>query len=246
MYGGSNDPDRHHPFYEDYINSGQASRVSFPIWLQNTSNQVQQGAEAPQGAGSHLQSLYNAGQASNPSMNNDRARAARNDDMRAGQMRWMEATRDPRYQEVMRRYQDMSQGLNAQEMQAAREQMQMGQQSQRQQALRSLYSQQAKSGVRGGMAGAQNVRLQQKLGQDRNAAEQALLLQNYNLRRQGLQDYGTQVNRDIFGRLGTGLSEAQLGVADRTGAQQMAMANQQYQNSQPQGLFARLARIVGL
>lgn len=164
----------------------------------------------------------------------------RNADIRAGQGRWQDATSDPRYQEVMGRYSDMSQGLNAQEMQAAREQMQRGLQSQQQNAMRQLYQQQARSGVRGGMAGAQQARLQRQAAQDRNAAEQALLIKNYDLRRQGLQDYGQIVNRDIAGLMGSGFAEASLGVADRTGMQQMAIAQAMQNAANRRGLLGTI------
>lgn len=151
--------------------------------------------------------------------------AAREADMAYGRNIWSSLVGSrPEYAAIMNRYKDMSQGLNAQEMQAAREQMARGQQGAASSAMRSLYSNQAKSGIRGGMAGAQAARVGRQIASDRTAAEQKLLLDNYALRRQGLQDYSGAVNRDISGELGTGIGYAGLGVSDRTAAQQQAIA----------------------
>jgi hypothetical protein len=153
------------------------------------------------------------------------SRDAREADINSGAARWAALVGSrPEYKENLGRMRDMSQGLNAQEMLAAREQMARGVQGQTQGAMRSLYSNQARSGIRGGMAGAQAARVQQQGMRDRQAAEQKLLLDNYALRRQGLQDYSQAVNRDISGELGTGMGYAGLGVADRTASQQAAAA----------------------
>lgn len=147
----------------------------------------------------------------------------RDEDMAAGRNAWADILRrNPEYGANLSRMKDMSQGLNAQEMNAAREQMARGLQGQEQGAMRRLYSNQAKSGVRGGMAGAQQMRLAQSNNQQRQAAEQKLLLDNYALKRQGLQDYSGAVNRGISGELATSMGYAGLGVADRTAAQQSA------------------------
>lgn len=172
---------------------------------------------------------------------------ARDADMTAGRNIWSQLTGSrPEYAAIMNRYKDMSQGLNAQEMTAAREQMARGQQGQAQSAMRSLYSNQAKSGVRGGMAGAQASRVGRQIASDRTAAEQKLLLDNYALRRQGLQDYSGVVNRDISGELGTGIGYAGLGVSDRTAAQQAAAAQaMQAANNQQSGGRGLLGWIFG-
>lgn len=149
---------------------------------------------------------------------------ARNADFDTGQKRWAALVGSrPEYAQNLSRMRDMSEGLNAKEMQASREQMARGLQGKEQNAIRSLYSQQARSGVRGGMAGAQQARLQRQAMGDRQAAEQKLMLDNYALRRQGLQDYSQAVNRDISGELATGMGEAQLGVTDRTAATQASI-----------------------
>lgn len=150
---------------------------------------------------------------------------ARREDMEAGRRAWADILqRNPAYQENLGRIRDMSQGLNAQEMLAAREQMARGIQGQQQSAMRKLFSAQNRSGVRGGMAGAQAARLQQQGMRDRQAAEQKMLLDNYALRRQGLQDYTQAVNRGISGELASQMGYAGMGVSDRAAAQSAAAA----------------------
>lgn len=147
----------------------------------------------------------------------------RDEDMAAGRRAWADIlSRNPEYGANLARMKDMSQGLNAQEMTAAREQMARGLQGQEQGAMRRLYSNQARSGIRGGMAGAQQMRLAQSNNQQRQAAEQKMLLDNYAIRKQGLQDYSGAVNRGISGEMATSMGYAGLGVADRTAAQQAA------------------------
>lgn len=165
---------------------------------------------------------------------------ARDADFDAGQKRWAALVgARPEYAQNLSRMRDMSYGLNAGEMQASREQMIRGMQGKEQNAIRNLYSQQARSGVRGGMAGAQQARLQRQAMGDRQAAEQKLMLDNYALRRQGLQDYSQAVNRDISGELGTGMGIAGLGVSDRTAATQAAInqAMMQANANRSRGVF---------
>lgn len=178
----------------------------------------------------------NQGSPTTGAMNPADQASAREADMTYGRNIWASITGSrPEYAAVMNRYKDMSQGLNAQEMQAAREQMARGQQGAGQTAMRALYSNQARSGIRGGMAGAQAARVGRQIASDRTAAEQKLLLDNYALKRQGLQDYSTVLNRDISGELGTGVGYAGLGVSDRTAAQQAAISQAMAQANNRQG-----------
>ncbi len=159
--------------------------------------------------------------------------AARNADFATGQARWDALiAANPEYAANMARYKDLSQGLNAQEMLAAREGMAAGQNSATNNAMRGLYSAQARSGVRGGMAGAQAGRIARQGMQDRTAAEQKLLLDNYALKTKGLENYSNQVNAGIAGQLATGTGEAQLGVADRTNTYQQAINQAMLNQSQ--------------
>lgn len=145
----------------------------------------------------------------------------RNAEIEQGRARWRDMmSANPDVQEILKRKKDMAGGLNAQEMQAARDQMIQGQQAQQQGAMRSLYAQQGRSGIRGGMAGAQQARMQGQFNNQRAQQEQKLLLDNYALKRQGLNDWETSNNRMVFGELAQGLGEAGLGVADRTGYSQ--------------------------
>jgi hypothetical protein len=150
---------------------------------------------------------------------------------------------DPAVKDIQARREQGLQGLNSQEMQAARDQMALGMQGQQQGALRGLLAQQARSGLRGGMAGAQQAQLYRKMGQDRQAGEQKLLLDNYALKNQGLDKYQDFMMRQKFGSLAQGLGEAGLGVSDRTGymqqqiGQQMAAAAGQ---TPSRGLFGQL------
>ena len=92
------------------------------------------------------------------------------------------------------------------------------------------------------MAGAQAARVGRQIASDRTAAEQKLMLDNYAIKRQGLQDYSGVINRDISGELGTGIGYAGLGVSDRTAAQQAAVAQamQAANNRQSGGLLSRI------
>jgi hypothetical protein len=149
------------------------------------------------------------------------AAASRNADISAGQANWRTTVNDdPRIKDILNRRQDLSQGLNAQELRAQREQTARNIGSQQQGAMRQLYSAQANKGIRGGMAGAQAARVQRQAMQDRQAAEQKNTLDNMAVRRQGLNDYAQMAQGLKFGEMQQGLGQAGLGVADRTGYQQ--------------------------
>jgi hypothetical protein len=170
----------------------------------------------------------------------------RDADIEKGQARWRDTVmKDEMVQDILGRRKDMSQGLNAEEMGAARDLMIAGQQGQEQKALRSMYQNQARAGVRGGMAAAQNARLQRQFGQDRATQEQKMLIDNYNLRRQGLEDYQKLGMGLKFGEMGQGLNEAGMGVADRTGASQEQLARMMYQQAgQRGGLFGGVSEFL--
>jgi hypothetical protein len=208
------------------VSGGQTLPVYFANRMMNKNPDGSQSAPAPVAGGS----LTPAQSAS---------ASARDSDIETGQGRWRQMMADPAMQEIVARRKDMVGGLNAQEMTAARDQMIRGMQGQNQNAMRALYSQQARSGIRGGMAGAQAARMQQKFGQERAQQEQKLMLDNYALKRQGQNDYQDLMMRQKFGELNQGLGEAGLGVADRTGAQQAQLA--QYMaaqaNKEPQRGF---------
>lgn len=146
---------------------------------------------------------------------------ARNTDFATGQARWQSIlAANPEYASNLARLKEQSQGLNSTEMTAAKEGLATSINGANQGAMRKLYQNQARAGVRGGMAGAQAMRMQRQGMQDRQAGEQKLLLDNYALKQQGLKDYTSAVNSGIQGELATGTGEASLGVSDRTAATQ--------------------------
>lgn len=123
---------------------------------------------------------------------------------------------------------------------------QMGSMLQTNQGLsRQLAAQQARSGVRGATAAAQQMGLANDLTKQQGALERQLFLDNINARRQGLdafessigqaeasdlarQQYNQQQKqRELMGILGAELGFAGLGASDRAAAAQNAIAQQQ-------------------
>jgi hypothetical protein len=149
------------------------------------------------------------------------------------------------------REQRMEEGFGADAFQAAREQRLRGLGSQEQMQQRALAAAQARGGIRGGAAQGQLAELMGQQMRGRQSAEQQLLLADAALKNNMLDKYASQlqgveadelarqkfnigqVGREKFGELSTGITEASLGTAERTGvrqadaakAMQIAMAN---------------------
>jgi len=118
----------------------------------------------------------------------------------------------------------------------------IGQQTQT--SLRQLRGIQGASGVRGGLAAAQQLGALQQGQRSAAEAQRDIFLQNIAARRQALGEFERSVGaeqqraqQEKFGQLATEFGTAQLGVASRGGVRQLALGEsiaQQAQN-QPQG-----------
>lgn len=127
-----------------------------------------------------------------------------------------------------------AEGFTGQEQTALKEQALGAASRQQAGAMRSLRAQQAASGVRGGLAGAQVNRALQEQGQQRAGIERDLLLNNLQNRQQNLGAYEQTVGSELgrqqqekYGQLGTEMGYAQLGSAERSAVAQQAIAEQQ-------------------
>lgn len=170
-----------------------------------------------------------------------RARAA---DYQTGLKRGQDLFRnDPEMKDILDRRKSMLQGMDAKEMVGARDQMVRGIQGQQQQGLRQLMGSQARAGVGGARAAAQQAAFMNTANINRSNAEQDFALKNYDLKRQGLNDYSQAIGQRNFGEMASAIGEQQLGVSDRTGAQQAMIANSMAQaaNQQPKkGLLSSI------
>lgn len=127
------------------------------------------------------------------------------------------------FSELLRRRQVGTPEYNAQKAQMA-----LGEQRQSQLAQRQLLAAQAKAGVRGGAAGAQQERLQEQTGLQRAAAEQGLYAKNIGEREklekaQQFGDVSSQLARMQLASADLGQQRG-LSAAQNTAAAQMAAA----------------------
>ena len=136
---------------------------------------------------------------------------------------------------INRRQEQAIHGLGARAFQAGREARLRGLDRAAQLQQRQLAGMQGRMGIRGGSAAGQLAQLMGQQQRERQAAEQDLFLQDVAQRQKLLGDYETavrqaeadelarqkfnigQVGREKFGELASGLGEAQLGAAERTG-----------------------------
>lgn len=150
---------------------------------------------------------------------------------------------------IDQRREQANQGFGAQAFQAAREARLRGMGRSEQAAQRNLSSTLARVGVAGPLAGAQATELMRAQQAQRAQAEQDLFLQNVAQRQAALGSFESslsqaeagdiskqqfnleQKNRELLGRLGLGLTEAQLGASERAGVRMgdVALASAQAQ-----------------
>lgn len=134
------------------------------------------------------------------------------------------------------------QGFGAQAFQGAREARLRGLNRSDQQAQRQLGATMARSGIAGPLAGAQAVELMKAQQAQRAEAEQQLFLNEVAQKQAALGSFESSVGsaqaselqrkqfnleqrqREILGQVGLGLTEAQLGSAERSGSQSADMA----------------------
>lgn len=160
----------------------------------------------------------------------EQARAQRDNDFQGGLDKWKGLySDDPEIMRLKQMREGGMQGLNSEEMEANRTQTMGAMRGQQQGMMRQLLSQQGRSGVRGGLAVAQQRQLGNDQTTQRMDAERKMLLDNYALKQAGQDKYQQFVQQDKLGSLTQGTAEAGLGVSDRTGYLQaligQAMAN---------------------
>jgi len=136
---------------------------------------------------------------------------------------------DADIQAVMQAKRERLGGFSSQEQQAARDISQSNIQRQFQTGSRALQAQQARAGVRGAGATAQQMQLQQQAGQQAGAFERDLMLRQRAAQGEAIGDLeGSakqftsfdlgQASKEKFAQMGTALGIAQLGVTQRSGA----------------------------
>lgn len=135
--------------------------------------------------------------------------------------------------QVMGAHERLAKGLTAPEMQAQRDVALQGIGQQTAQSRRALAAIQARQGVRGATAAAQQMGIEQSAQKQRQEFERNLLLGQRQAEIQGLGllqesqrfDLG-QAAREKFGEIQAGLGFAQLGVAERAGIRGAQSASQ--------------------
>ncbi len=164
------------------------------------------------------------GQSSQPAINADKSKNARNADIQAGYAEGRRLFYDnPDMQASRARLQDLSKGYNGQELGALRSSANSEIQGQRGQYLRQIGAKAARGGVGGARAAAIQGGADQGFMKKKADAERAMTLDNAKLVRDGNKDLQDFLMQQRFGELSTGLGYGQLGVSDR-GAEQAAAA----------------------
>lgn len=158
--------------------------------------------------------------------------AARAKDLETGYARGQkEFYDDPDMQTLRAQREDLAKGYSGEQLGALREQSRGDLQGQQSKYLQSLSSNLAKGGVGGARAAA--MQQQANLGFAGKRAEQERLInidqaKQVNQGTDKLQDF---LFRQKYGKLGTGIGEAELGVADRNASMQAQIANKEKDKS---------------
>lgn len=176
----------------------------------------------------------------------EQARAERERDLTRGYSRGRELFVDhPYMQEILGRRRDMAQGVDSKEYQGLRDDMVSGLQSAQKGYMRQLLSSQGMNNTGAARSVGQMGELAGQFSQNRAEAEKKLMLDNIALKRQGVSDLEKFLLQQRFGELSSGLGEAQLGVADRTGYQQALIGQQMASAAQQQSQPGIVGQIFG-
>lgn len=152
-------------------------------------------------------------------------RENRNADMAEGSKYGQELfVNDPEMQQLKQRYAEQSQGYSGSEFGALRAGARAEMAGERASAQNSLQGKAAKQGVTGARAAAMSGAANEKYVGQQAQAERQMAVDNAKMIRQGTNDLSSFIMRQKMGVLGTSLGFAQMGVADRTGAAQQALA----------------------
>lgn len=124
---------------------------------------------------------------------------------------------DPDMQMLRKRREDLSHGMDGQELGALRETARNEVAGQRGAYMRQLQSKVGRAGVGGARAAAMGAAADEGFLRSRGDAERKLAVENANLTRQGVGDLQDYIMRQKFGVLSSATGEQGLDVADRTG-----------------------------
>lgn len=126
-------------------------------------------------------------------------------------------------EQILRLRQQALQGLSQPELNALRAQSIQNIEGTRRTAARELERQQARQGVRGGVAFAQGEALRREALGARGRAERDILLADLARRRQALSELERTVGKERFGDIAQRLAERQLDIGEAAGTEQRAL-----------------------
>jgi len=144
---------------------------------------------------------------------------------------------DPDMQAMRARREDLSKGYNGAELGSLRENARQDLEGQRARVLSGLRSQAGRGGVGGARAAAMEGAANQGFAGQRATNERAMNMDQAKMVRQGTGDFQDFLMRQKYGSVATGISEQQQGVADRTQANQAALANKQPDETMLSGMW---------
>ena len=154
--------------------------------------------------------------------------ADRENDLAAGYAKGREIFYDdPEMKALKARREDLAKGYSGEELGAIRQTARGEVAGQRDSDQRRLTSNLARGGVGGARGAAIRGATDQKYATINADNERKMALDSANMVRSGTNDLQDFIFRQKYGMLGTGLGYGQLGVSDRTAAQQTALNNQQ-------------------
>jgi len=152
-------------------------------------------------------------------------RAAREKDLQSGYAAGQkEFYDDPNMQSMLARREDLAKGYDGKTLGALREQSRSDVAGQQSKYLSQLSSNLGKAGVGGARAAAMKSAANVGFAGKRAENERAINIDQADQIRKGTDSLQDFVFRQKFGKLGQGIAEAQMGVADRTGSMQMTAA----------------------
>lgn len=163
-------------------------------------------------------------------------RSARESDYNYGIDEGKRIFRDEEMTALRDKQADLAKGYSGEELGALRSGARAEMAGARSNNIRQLAGKAARGGVGGARAAALQGAADQGYQRSINDAERKIALDSGNMVRQGNKDYQDFVMRQKYGELSSGLGQAQLGVSDRSAAEQAAIANKEA----PKGLLGQV------
>lgn len=152
--------------------------------------------------------------------------ADRNADLESGYKKGREIFYDdPDMQALRAKREDLAKGYSGKELGALKAQAVSDVEGARSSGIRKLQGNLAKAGVGGARAAAIQASADKGYAKDRGELERKMLLDSSSQVRSGTKDLQDFIFGQKYGELGTGLGYGQLGVSDRSAANQAAIAN---------------------